>query len=933
MPPTASATSASTVSFTPDSPPAQTTVSHTIDIAALSGNASTPVTISFADEYDGHVTLSGLTPQGNSTELTGRVIDDDGDGATEAVVLEPTAQNGTLRRVSVTVTLRHPPARSERSFRLTVRRAGGLSDSVPYTVQPIGPNRRSGPTGAFDQRRGAGFVYDGATVFRGEGDIEFRGALSSSLLGTQGTAEGVPVSTPIPADHPTGVYSVDGTNRTANLTIANPRVTTFEVRNPNGEKINGGVEPFSENLTLTVVAKSNFASAEQLSLTVTDNRGTELTNELTSRPTRAEGSDGTVAWRLRFGDEAAETYRITVEGSDDLTTGKARRSTTVDLSTTDATISVRRPIVSRGDTATISYDGARKGSTRVVTIDDTALRDDLSPSVLGKTFRDVEHVSEVGYVTRDGQVVTRTSTVSATDIAGVYAEVTVDSNDGSEVLQIDTGTTTGQRVPLLLHERGTSPAAAVSGENVSDSVELFITETQVQLTTPQTYVPTTETTLSGTTTPGIEHIAIYVRDDDEYRLVDLDGENQQITSEISVSDGSFTRKDVTLSAGDAPGNDLLSFPGSYRLGVVVTDQFAGPPPRVLTDSRVVELPSTQHPLRVVEANLSGEARVRQNQLPVSASTVTVSGTAVGPDAVGIAIVGSRGQIEYTRASVNDSQQFSAELPVDSFARGRVTTILIGPGRDGRLGNGVLEIGGRTPNATLRDLKVIESRSGDITQTQAEQLLIQDTATETASDDTLHTDLFRITDPSLSITNITLNTSTASQTPTQLTVTGTTNVKPDGERIFVSLRQNGLERRDQRVETWGRTWSASVNTTTLSAGNYTVRVRIRDVVDYASVSIGARSQAQTQAQAQVQADASSNAVSQTPVTTQTSAPVTPRDTPQTASDPPTASSARQISPRPTVSPTGAVTSRPLVPVGLLTIVLTAIAFVGWRSQRT
>ena len=104
-----------------------------------------------------------------------------------------------------------------------------------------GPTVSGSPDG--DVETAGGVILSGAVVYQGEDDISFGGSLTESLTGTSGNAEGQVVSPPIPPDQTQGVYSTTGDDTPADdpsITIDRPRITEVEVRNSNGNEINGG---------------------------------------------------------------------------------------------------------------------------------------------------------------------------------------------------------------------------------------------------------------------------------------------------------------------------------------------------------------------------------------------------------------------------------------------------------------------------------------------------------------------------------------------------------------------------------------------------------------------------------------------------------------------------------------------------------------------
>ena len=228
------------------------------------------------------VTVNNENNQNNSTQLTGIRLQVDG--------------NATIETTVIDMQVRHPDVSKRKQYQLKIsnKTVSKAESIVRYQVRPIGSDRRSGLTGEFDRTDGAGFVYANATVYQGERDIEFRGTLTNSLIGVEGSHEGTLLEPPIPTDKSTGVYSVDGENNTASVRVSEPKITTLRLENQLGADVtNGRIDPQKTEEVL-VIGQSNFETAEEIEIMVTNSDGIDITDELidTDR-TRTETSDGT----------------------------------------------------------------------------------------------------------------------------------------------------------------------------------------------------------------------------------------------------------------------------------------------------------------------------------------------------------------------------------------------------------------------------------------------------------------------------------------------------------------------------------------------------------------------------------------------------------------------------------------------------------------
>ena len=282
-------------------PPANTVVNHELTI-----NFETPIrngtTVLFNPAYAPEaVSVDSASAQSDTSDMTANVVsisnEDNQNNSTHLTGIRLRVdENTTVETALIDMQLQHPDVLNEKQYQLEVsnKRASEAEPIVRYQVRPIGSDRRSGLTGEFDRTDGAGFVYRNATVYQGERDIEFRGALTDSLIGVEGSYEGTLLEPPIPIDISTGVYSVDGENNTASVRVSEPEITTLRLENELGADVtNGRINP-EKTEELSVIGQSNFETAEEIKITVTNSDGIDITNEVidTDRA-RTETSDGT----------------------------------------------------------------------------------------------------------------------------------------------------------------------------------------------------------------------------------------------------------------------------------------------------------------------------------------------------------------------------------------------------------------------------------------------------------------------------------------------------------------------------------------------------------------------------------------------------------------------------------------------------------------
>ena len=135
-------------------------------------------------------------------------------------------------------------------------------------------------------------VTDGSIIFQGEAFTEAQftnnsvnGEVNVTSVESLTTDSGDVVLTleggNIPTDQQTGVYSsaaggADGASDVS-VIVREPRVTNFDIDNSNGEDVAGGTLLNDESAAVDVEA--NYLAAENLSISVEDATGVDVTNE------------------------------------------------------------------------------------------------------------------------------------------------------------------------------------------------------------------------------------------------------------------------------------------------------------------------------------------------------------------------------------------------------------------------------------------------------------------------------------------------------------------------------------------------------------------------------------------------------------------------------------------------------------------------------
>ncbi|MFD1597132.1 major cell surface glycoprotein, partial [Haloplanus litoreus] len=183
----------------------------------------------------------------------------------------------------------------------------------------------------------------------------------------------------------------------------------------------------------------------------------------------------------------------------------------------------------------------------------------------------------------------------------------------------------------------------------TDDETLTVEQGDLSIESPgSTYVVGSEVDVNGTASEGIDEVAFFVRRQNDYQLLQIDGSNTLTVD----ADGTFDEEDVVLSQGDAAGNNELSQPGTYRLGVLDADGVPGTigtgedEIETITTSEFNTNTSAQQSLRVLDTELEANLKTVGGQVATEDNEVNVSGTAFGAQQVTIVFVGERGNTAY-----------------------------------------------------------------------------------------------------------------------------------------------------------------------------------------------------------------------------------------------------------------------------------------------
>ena len=717
-----------------------------------------------------------------------------------------------------------------------------------------------------------GAVGPGETVFQGEDDLS--GSFGSdnvdvsALQKTSGDNEGILLEQPIPQDQPTGAYTSDGTSASNNgvegVILQTPRITDIEVQNNDGGDVTGSVLQTSENDAFVRV-DYNYQRAEDIEITVEDEDGLDVTDEIVTSDTVLNngndeagnpGSDFDVGYVLDTQAVDEGEYTITVEGVEDLDFGEATETVTVNItSDQQASLNLDSDEVVQGENLQFEVENSPEGNYHAVVIDSSEFRDGITASQAEGIFRNVGDVSDFGLVNSDGPVDASSVTVAddeevADNVEYAYAIVEIDGGTGVgsiETQYLDDSSVDADLYPAsgsgdtpsYLDSNNAHATSDIDGSSpvlpnlldTDDEQSFEVSEGDVSLDSPSgAYVVGSEVDVNGTANEGVDEVAIYARDNNDFELVTIDGSNT-----ISVEgDDTFSEEDIVFS----DGNSLLNLPGTYRLGVIDAqdadlDGTSGVD-STLTTSEFNSGVSSTSSIRVTDTALNGTFITYNGQIASEDSTIDVEGQAPGKDNVVVAFVDSRGDATAQVVSVDNDGTFSEEDVNIDLSEGTVTAHIISSGRDGTVGDSDNGIDNADQLASA-----INGRFSDGAGTgdQVRSRILSNTVDDTASDDLIVNEQFRLSD---GLTTIESATSPVEANGT-VEVQGTTNRSPDDNTITVEM----LDQEDESVtitstDEWGSDgqWSVSVDLsdTDVEPGNYTVESDDGDNTDRENVQV-------------------------------------------------------------------------------------------------
>ena len=715
-------------------------------------------------------------------------------------------------------------------------------------------------------------VNSGDTIFLGEDLVTDGGDLSGvQTLTENGDGNAVlDLTSPIPQDsddQPLGGYSTDGNAATGtNLTLLQPRITDSEIQTPGGGDVTGATLGTDNADNLSVLADYNYRNAEQVEVTIEDPSGTDITGEVLITDSSNPATDGDAfiennsasspnnggAVKIDMSGQDAGEYSIILEGTEDLDFGQASTTLTLGISSqTDVGIELESESATQGDDVQFTVNNGIDGDTHFVAIEASNIDDNTN---INEVFR---NVGDTNGATREYLNSTGGTVANAQDASVAIVELEIDGS--SAVGSIETQFLDDGGIDVYV-----SNATATKGSlaqnpstNSVDDVTLEVSEGDITLSSPTgTYVSGAEADINGTSSSA-DVVSVYVRDAGDWQLLEVSG-----SGEINVdSDDTFEEEDVQISTLGGNGSNILSQTGTYRIGVIDAsdaDQSSSNGNDAdfqLSTSEFSSGTSTSESIRVTDQSLEGQFSTINGQVaPEDAGDTDVNGTAPGADTVAVIFVDNRGNAGYQQISVDDDGTFDeSDVELDDvngidLSQGVITAHILSQGRDGTFGDGDdLRGSFSSDDGSVADLRsFVEDRSGGSADgSQVNELIAANTVEETASDDLIITQTFRLAESSTSIDTVRAEgTGTSGINPVAvgetMVISGTTNLEPDDNTINVEVTDsdgNSLALAD--TDEWNTNngqYTLTIDTSDFETGTVTVEADDGDNTDVVNVEI-------------------------------------------------------------------------------------------------
>ena len=677
---------------------------------------------------------------------------------------------------------------------------------------------------------------NGSTVYQGEEDVNYidndgSSVSTGSLQKTTGDNQGTALQDPIASDAATGTYAENG-QLTDNfrVVVQEPRITTAEVQY-NGGDVDQVATSNAGPANLSINASWNFGEAENLELTVEDESGADVTDEVIPSGQDAileADSNGDASVGLGLADEDTGDYTVIFESEGDIGTSEEYTITTT--SQDSLGVSVAEDEVPQGDNVDYTIDGGADGQVVTAVIEDGDFGDSVSlGSNAAQIFRNVDDVESTGADTSSG----------GTDYA--YANLTIDGTQA--VGSINTQYLDDSSITVDVYDNSTPTGLTLSDS--SDDDDFDVSEGTLSLDGPSgTYTIGEDATVNGTASTA-DQVRLYALNNDNWEVVEVGG-----NLNISVdSDDTFEEEDVTLSSGSGGGNNILGFPGRYNIGVIsVPDALAaeGSSAGTITTSNWTSATSTRSSIQVAEGDLSGNFETFNGQIATEDGSIDVNGVAAGQQSNGVvaAFVDERGNVESYTLSVDDDGTYDEDdLSLGNLSQGQASGHIISVGRDDQAGDGSLSgVSGSGPGDLQAFIQGLDDQQ--LTGNQVRDRIVAQTTEADATDDLMVSSTFRFTEGSVSIDSVYPEQAQASginpvATGETMVVAGSTNRKADDNSIVVDvLDENGNSIDSASTDEWAADgqWMVTVDTSGLETGTYTVEADTGDSTDRTEVEL-------------------------------------------------------------------------------------------------
>jgi hypothetical protein len=512
---------------------------------------------------------------------------------------------------------------------------------------------------------------------------------------------------------------------------------------------------------------------------------------------------------LNFTGRPGGTYTISAEGSD----FGPSQSVAVTLNREPASLGFERNPVVRGDTAVVNVSGLT-GQTVYVRVDAAAL--DELPSVTDSSG-DVTVTNETAETVFYGANVTRAvggddlNLPAESDIRDdLIVELTLDSNGearfGVRTKYLRPRNSTFRLATTPPTERSGSFSDRLLAAETVDERELLVLERNISVTTPPDAVPaTSEFVIEGTAT-GVDHVAVYIYDDDAWvPAPTATGSDDNV---VAVTDGRF--------AFEAAATGRLALPDAYRIGLVDPDELdsvvgidATEPDERVTNSEWRELQTAiSASIRTSKGNLS--ARLGSDTYPAGPEfddDIVLTGEADGQgDHLRFYIIDPRGTVHTERVTVDSNGSIRYAFGTKLDRQGSYRALLVGRGRDGEYGV--------SPSAVRDDLTSAQTPEQKFAR-------IRDLYSGAGIDDAVVTFSFIGVDPLLEISSLGRD---GRVPPTRVEIRGISN-RDEKNRIYLEVldsNQTLVDSATASINGTADTWHATLDFTELPPGNYTVR---------------------------------------------------------------------------------------------------------------